>query len=92
MLAVAHWRELLALCARAACGGDLVEALVMKWRPLRDLDAVVAVECCEARPKASDVIYAVTTLEDQKRGQPPFRYRCVTCGPTQDDYPRPRAT
>lgn len=91
MLAVAHRRELLALCAGAACARDLVEAMVLKWRPLRDLDAVVAVECCEARPKASDVIYAAVPLDDQKRGQPPFRYRCASCGPTQDDYPKPRS-
>lgn len=41
-------------------------------------------ECCGVIPRER-VIYAVVSPQDQKRGQPPWRYRCETCGPTQAD-------
>lgn len=33
-----------------------------------------------------DVLYCAVPDADCKRGQPPFRYRCKSCGPTQEDF------
>ena len=63
---------------------------MLRWKPIAG-SVIVAVECCDARPNARDAIMATTSSADQKRGQPPFRYRCKTCGPTQGDYPRPNS-
>lgn len=68
----------------------------LRWRPLAELygktpDAIAIVECCpEGRHQRrhADVIVARVPDELQRppRNQPPFRYRCIDCGPTQEDF------
>lgn len=69
--------------------------MAVKWSKLTRSypnlkDVIFVPECCEARPVGEAVIFARIDRYDQRRGQPPFRYRCEACGPTQEDY-QPRA-
>lgn len=66
----------------------------LRWRnlaatyPAAD-DARAVVECCpegERMKPRDQVIFAAVDQKDQKRGQPPFRYRCIEHGPTQEDF------
>lgn len=63
----------------------------LRWRAFdADMAAMkVKTECCRRMIVGADAIMATVSKEDQKRGQPPFRYRCNECGGTQDDFPMP---
>lgn len=63
--------------------------MTLRWRNLEKsfpgwAAALAQTECCGPKPRAETILAAVP-MSDQKRGQPPFRYRCETCGPTQED-------
>lgn len=61
----------------------------LRWRNLESsfpgwASATAQTECCGPKPRA-ETIWAPVSMKDQKRGQPPFRYRCAACGETQED-------
>lgn len=61
-------------------------SLAKKWP---DVPAIV--ECCHRTLPPSEVIFVALTPKQQKQlNQPPFRYRCTTCGPTQEPFPMPK--
>jgi hypothetical protein len=73
--------------------------MTLRWRNLNATypagdDARAIVECCRkggtSERLRSEVIFSKVPDKDQKppRNQPPFRYRCADCGPTQEDFPR----
>lgn len=59
----------------------------LRWRNVAKATGITGRIICEIHgavdPK--EAIFAAVSMKDQKRGQPPFRYRCDQCGATQDD-------